>query len=305
MNRRIARIGRIALVLLCFSCSTNPNSPESSEPGGSPDTEDRSALPFNGPHELGLIDEKLPEASGLAASVVNPGFLWAINDSGNPAEVYLIDTTAHVTLTCKLKATNRDWEEVAVGPGPVDGKTYVYVGEIGDNNAIYSAKYIYRFEEPLADQPTKIITPIDTLKIQLSDGERDSEAMLIDPFTKDLYIISKREDSVGLYKVPQPFTKGMMTAQKVAKIPFYQIVAAGFSPDGTEILLKDYDHVYYWKRSKGEPLETVLLRKPEQLSYKHESQGEALTWKLDGSGYYTLSETTPGKPAYLRFYRRR
>ncbi|MEJ0031193.1 MAG: hypothetical protein WDO15_12805 [Bacteroidota bacterium] len=68
--------------------------------------------------------------------------------------------------------------------------------------------------------------------------------------------------------------------------------------------MKDYDHVYYWKRAKDESLETVLMRKPEQLPYNREAQGESLTWKLDGSGYYTLSETNPGKPAYLKFYRR-
>jgi hypothetical protein len=260
---------------------------------------------FSEPRELGLIDEKLPEASGLAVSVVNPGSLWSINDSGNAAEVYLIDTTAHIKLTCKLNVENRDWEEVAVGPGPIEGKTYVYVGEIGDNNAIYDTKYIYRFEEPIADQPIKNVTLVDTLKIRMSDGKRDTEAMLIDPFTKDLYLISKREDSVGVYKVSQPFSKQLMTAQKVATIPFFKVVAGAFSPDGTEILLKDYDHVYYWKRSKDEPLEAVLLRKPEELPYKREAQGEALAWKLDGSGYYTLSETNPGKPAYLRFYKRR
>ncbi|HEX8059446.1 MAG TPA: hypothetical protein VF473_00860 [Cyclobacteriaceae bacterium] len=294
---------RIALVLLCLSCTTNnPTTPSTPEPTTLTSS---SSSTFSGPRALALIDEKLPEASGLAASVVNPGSLWVINDSGNPAEVYLIDTTAHVKLTCKLKVTNRDWEEVAVGPGPVNGKTYVYVGEIGDNNAIYDMKYIYRFEEPAADQPVKDITIADTLRIKLSDGERDTETMLIDPINKDFYIISKREDNVGVYKVPQPFTKGIMTAQKVATIPFFQVVAGGFSPDGTEILLKDYDHVYYWKRSKDELLENALMRKPEQLPYSHESQGEALAWRLDAKGYYTLSETNPGKPAYLMEYRRR
>lgn len=293
---------RIAIVLLCFSCSTN--NPGSETPRTLQGIDDTSST-FAGPRELALIDEKLPEASGLAASKVNRGSLWANNDSGNPAEIYLIDTTAQVTLTCRLPVKNRDWEDVAVGPGPVEGKTYVYVGDIGDNNAVYDTKYIYRFEEPIADQPIKNITLTDTLRIQMSDGKRDAETMLIDPLTKDLYIISKREDSVGVYKVPQPYTKGIMIAQKVAKIPFYMIVAGGFSPDGTEILLKDYDHVYYWKRAKGEMLEQVLLRKPEQLPYAKESQGEALAWRLDAKGYYTISETNPGKPAYLRYYRRR
>jgi len=280
---------RIALVLLLFSCSGNSDEPKEN---------------FAKARDLALIDAKLPEASGLAASVANPGYIWAQNDGQNPSEVYLIDTTAQVKLTCKLTVANRDWEEIAVGPGPVDGKTYVYVGEIGDNNAAFDIKYVYRFEEPVADQPEKQIALTDTLKIRMSDGKRDTETMMIDPLSKDLYLISKREDSVRLYRVPQPFTKEIMTAQKIAVIPFFKIVAGSFSADGLEILLKDYDHVYYWKRTKDEPLESVLLRKPEQLPYQREAQGEAITWALDGSGYYTLSETNPGKPAYLKFYKR-
>ncbi|MEJ0031192.1 MAG: hypothetical protein WDO15_12800 [Bacteroidota bacterium] len=220
---------RLVLVLLFFTaCSTN-----------SPET---ATSTFSRARDLALIDAKLPEASGMAASVVNNGSIWVVNDSGNPAEVYLIDTTAHVTFTCKLPVENRDWEEVLVGPGPVDGKTYVYVGEIGDNNAIYETKNIYRFEEPSLRDATpgeavREVKLTDTLKIQMSDGRRDTETMLIDPLTKDLYIISKREDSVGVYKVAQPFkTKEVMMAQKVAKIPFFKIVAGQFSPDGTEII---------------------------------------------------------------------
>lgn len=288
---------RFALILLSLTaCSTN--------------TPETAASTFGKARDLALIDAKLPEASGIAASVVNKGSIWSVNDSGNPAEVYLIDTTAHVTLTCKLPVENRDWEEILVGPGPIKGKTYVYVGEIGDNNAIYETKNIYRFEEPslldaTAGEATKDVVLTDTLQIQMSDGKRDTETMLIDPLTNDLYIISKREDSVGVYKVAQPFdTKKVMIAEKVAQIPYFKIVAGQFSPDGTEVILKDYDHVYYWKRSKDEPLEKLLMQKPELLPYDREAQGESLTWKLDGSGYYTLSETNPGKPAYLKFYKR-
>lgn len=260
---------------------------------------------FNEAESLGLIDELLPEASGIAGSVVNPGYLWALNDGQNPAEVHLIDTTAKVKMTCKLSVPNRDWEEVAVGPGPEEGKTYVYVGEIGDNEARYDIKYIYRFEEPKADSTVRNIVLTDTLKIQMSDGKRDTETMLIDPWTKDLYLISKREDSVRVYKIAQPFSKEVMTAQKIATIPFFKIVAGAFSPDGAEIVLKDYDHIYYWRRSKGETFEAALLRKTQEVPYEREAQGESMTWALDGSGFYTLSETNQGKPAYLKFYKRR
>lgn len=296
----------IALVLMMFACSsTPPNTPETPE------------STFSAPQDLGLVDKRLPEASGLASSVVNPGYMWAVNDSGNSSEVYLIDTTAQVKMTCKLLVSNRDWEEIAVGPGPDPNKTYVYVGEIGDNNSVYDMKYIYRFEEPALDAEIKNITLTDTLRIKLSDGERDTECMMIDPITRDFYIISKRENLVGIYKLSlplpsrgattgaSPYTHEIMTAQKVGEIPFFQIVAGGFSKDGLEILIKDYDHIYYWKRKADELLEDVLVRKPEQLPYEREAQGESLTWRQDGTGYYTLSETNLGKPAYLRFYKRK
>lgn len=259
---------------------------------------------FSEPVKLGVIDSRLPEASGIASSVANPGYIWAHNDGQNPAEIFLIDTTAHVKMICKLPVDNRDWEEIAVGPGPEANKSYVYVGEIGDNTANHDLKYIYRFEEPKADTTVKDIVTYDTLKVQMSDGKRDTETMMIDPFSNDLYLISKREDNVGVYRVRQPFTSEIMTAEKVGTIPYFKIVAGSFSPDGLEVILKDYDHIYYWKRAKDESLEQVLARKAEQLPYDREAQGEALTWKLDGSGYYTLSETNLNKPATLRFYKR-
>ena len=268
----------------------------------SPKSSDTS---FAAPVKLGVIDERLPEASGIASSVVNPGYIWAHNDGQNPADVFLVDTAAHVKMICHLPVDNRDWEDIAVGPGPENGKTYVYVGEIGDNNAVFDIKYIYRFEEPLADSAERKITLTDTLKIQMSDGKRDTETMMIDPLSKDLYLISKREDSVMIYKVSQPFTNQVMIARNVGTIPYFKIVAGSFSADGTEILLKDYDHIYYWTRSKDETLEQALLRKPQELPYEREAQGEAITWRLDGKGYYTLSETNPGKPASLRYYKRK
>jgi hypothetical protein len=280
---------RLAMLLALASCASNNNS---------------SNMTFGIGTSLGLIDPKLPEASGIAQSVINPGYLWSHNDGENPNEIYLIDTTAKVKMVCKLTVPNRDWEDIAVGAGPVEGKTYVYVGEIGDNKAQYDIKYIYRFEEPAADSEVKQITLTDTLQVQMSDGKRDTEAMLIDPTTKDLYLISKREDSVGVYKVNYPFGKGVLTALKLATIPYHNINAGSISPDGTEILLKDYDHIYYWKRTANEPIEAALLKNHVELPYDREAQGESITWRLDAQGFYTLSETNKGKPAYLMFYKR-
>src|SRR5258708_6460001 len=77
---------------------------------------------------LGQVEPSLAEASGLAASVANPGMLWTINDSGNPPQVFLIDQFAKTRMVCTLSlARNRDWEDISIGSGPDPAKKYVYV----------------------------------------------------------------------------------------------------------------------------------------------------------------------------------
>jgi len=44
-----------------------------------------------------MTDPRLPEVSGLAASRAHPGLLWVENDSGNPADVYLVGTGGQVS----------------------------------------------------------------------------------------------------------------------------------------------------------------------------------------------------------------
>ncbi len=260
---------------------------------------------FSEGKSLGTVSRKLEEASGLIASVVNPGYLWSHNDSGNAAEVYLLNDKAEIVMTVVLKGIkNRDWEDITIGPGPEAGKSYLYVAEIGDNNARYPDKSLYRLEEPIFSEEKIIVTQVDRLVVVLSDGTRDTEAIMVDPLTNNFYICSKREDSVRLYEILYPFLTDTLQAEKVATLPFKNIVAAGISPDGTEVLMKDYDRIYYWKRSNSEKVVDLIQQPPGLLTYKREILGEAIAWKRDGSGFYTLSETVKNAEGQLLFYSR-
>jgi len=254
-----------------------------------------------------LTHDKLGELSGLVASHKHPGMLWTHNDSGNGAEVFLIDTTLHLKLTCILPAYNRDWEDIAVGPGPEPGKSYVYVGDIGDNDAIYPLKYIYRFEEPdIAANKIAKITRLDTIAFRLPDAQKDAEALMIHPQTKSLYVVSKREKPVWLYELPFPqSTNDTITAKKVMSLPVTQITAASISPKGDEVIMKNYEHIYYWKIKPGETVEKALLVKAHEVDYDPEPQGEAITWAANSSGFYTISERNLGKKVYLYYYKRK
>lgn len=285
----------------------------------------------------GKIDStKLQEASGLAGSITNPGLIWTHNDGGDEARVFLIDEHANLKATVKLDSVkNRDWEDIAAGPGPVEGKSYIYVGDIGDNKADHKFKFIYRVEEPTANwdqvHDTTLFN-VDRIKFQLPDGPRDSESLMIDPLTRDLYIISKREEKVNLYRLPYPqSTTEEITAElSVAKLEFNQygekfasekdgqklingnhsdyynqIVGCDMSKDGNELLIKSYSSVYYWKRNQNETVAEMIKRKPVRLPYLPEPQGEAITFDVTGTGYFTLNEKLGKNPQQLIFYKRK
>ena len=281
-----------------------------------------------------LKTKVMSEASGLTESINHPNFLWTHNDSGDKARIFLIDTLANLKATVWLSHDEqRDWEDIASGPGPVDGKNYIYVGDIGDNNAKHKYKFIYRIEEPdLAHSVDTTINEIDTIKFELPDGRRDSESMMLDPLTRDIYILSKREEKVNLYRLPYPqsTTETMKAELALAKLEFNQyqgkavsknggetlingyhptyynqVVSADISRDGREILIKTYSSIYYWKRENNESIVEVLKRKPTILPYKPEPQGEAITFDLNGKGYFTLNEEFGKMPQQLFFYKRK
>ncbi len=260
----------------------------------------------DGHQDMGQVSDALAEASGLAASVANPGCLWTLNDSGNPAEVFLIDSLAQTKIVCELPGIrNRDWEDIAVGSGPDSTRKYVYVADIGDNNASHQFKYIYRFEEPVQENGEKqTVSHVDRFVITLPDGKRDSETMMLDPVTSDMYLISKREDNVHVYYSSYPFQTDTLKMERVLTLPLTLIVAGSISPDGQQVLLKDYKHIYFWKRAGEKTLVELLAKAPKQIPYEGEHQGEAISWNATATGFYTLSESSlVGPRANLKYYK--
>lgn len=258
-----------------------------------------------------LTEEKIQEASGLAASISNKGLLWTHNDSGNPAEVFLVDRKLNIRLICRLEGIpNRDWEDIATGPGPDPSKNYVYVADIGDNMAQYPYKMIYRFEEPdITKKNVKgmIIEKVDKIVFQLEDKIKDAETLMVHPATGDIFVVSKRENPVVLYRIPfsRKNISDTVMADSVCPIPLTQVVAGDFSSDGKSILLKNYQNVFLWESVGGEPIEKTFSRPGKILPYKEEPQGEAIAFARDGSGYFTISEKVRGEKSYLLFYRRK
>ena len=260
-----------------------------------------------------LQNHLLEEASGLCVSRSNPNILWSHNDSGHPNRIFPIGTKGenlgHFVLT---GAGTRDYEDICIGPGEKPGVNYIFLGDIGDNHAQYNYIVIYQFEEPstegLDSAQVNYIDAEDITRYEFTypDGPRDAETLMIDPWTKDLYIVSKRDYRSVVYRAKYPFNSEERTAlEKLAQLPFNWAVAGDISADGTKIAIKDKNNIYFWQRNQGESVVDALQRKPEKLPYILEPQGESFGWSESGEQYFTLSEQSGIYPPDVYAYKQK
>lgn len=261
-----------------------------------------------------LARKGLFEISGIAASKVNPGILYIHNDSGNSNQVYLTDASGADKGTLTLKpVNNRDWEDIAAGPGPIAGKNYVYVADIGDNDAKYNSVFIYRFPEPdLTGKTTPFvadITSVDIIELKYPDGPRNAETLMVDPLTGDIFIASKQSNISFVYTAAYPqSTTYATTMNPVVQLYFNKATSGDISPDGSEILLRSNELIWYWKLPAGTSITAGLKTQPQIAPYaNNEPQGEGVGFAADGTGYYTDTEIKdhPGHLATISFYKRK
>lgn len=259
--------------------------------------------------DLGQIeDNRLNEISGMDNSQINKDVFWLHNDSGDSAQIFAIDNKGkHLGKFSLKNIENRDWEDITVGPGSSDGQSYIYIGEIGDNESIYAVKYIYKIKEPQINFDKvpydSIIHDVEMIAYKYPDGPRDAETLMIDPLTMNLIIVSKREESVHVYMLLFPQnTDSINIPQQISTLPITQVTGGDISNSGKKIIMKNYDNIYYWLRKPGQSLRDAFSQFPEHLTYIVEPQGEAICWSNDEKGYFTLSEEPDNIEARLYFY---
>ncbi|MFI3262809.1 MAG: hypothetical protein R3Y26_07855 [Rikenellaceae bacterium] len=253
-----------------------------------------------------IESDVLDEISGMVASTKYANHFWVHNDSGDAPNVYLVNLEGELVATVELDGTiNRDWEAIAIYDG------YIYVGEIGDNNAVYADKKVYRFAEPTIDisklDTTVKVKQVETMVFNFADQQRDSESFMIDPLTGNLIFVSKREALVVVYETPFIETRGddTVSVNQIATIPVFMATAGDISYDGRDILIKNYYSIFLWSReSDDEPLSEVFKRTAKTLPYTVEPQGESIAWSADNSAYYTVSEKLNDIKPVIYMYKR-
>jgi hypothetical protein len=248
--------------------------------------------------------EDIFEASGLAVSRLNPGVVWTHNDAGDSARLFAMEANgAHRAEIHLVGFEMRDYEDIALGPGPDPGVDYLYVGDVGDNSESRTSVSVYRIPEPVL--PTKaqvkpiVITDVTQLEMVYPGGALDSETLMIDPVTTDIWTVSK--DASGLSEVhryPAPHRPDeVVELEYVTTLDFLALganngntTAGDIAPLGNQILVKTYSHAYVWLRRGGESLQTAFESAPCDVPLRSENQGESIAYVPDGTAYVTLSE---------------
>ena len=257
----------------------------------------------------------LVEASGIAASRNNPGVLWAENDAGNPAVVYAIDSQGRLLGTYDLPG-NTDNEDIGIGPGPVANISYLYVADIGDNNAIRANIAIYQVPEPAVyfqqtNHPVsgQAMKGMRTITLTYPDGAHNAESEFIDPVTGDWFVLTKGSTS-RIYTAPKALldTSDNIMLSFVRTLNFDVPSGADISPLGSEIIVRQEDFAQLWMRTNGQSVSSAFAGTPISIpvtgTANGEPNGEAIGFDYYGSGYFTLSDSEPNGRQPLRYFAR-
>ena len=244
-----------------------------------------------------VASEAIIEASGLSASRVNDATFWVVNDSGNASVLHAVGYNgADLGAFAINGVLGFDWEDMAVGPGPEPGVSYVYIGDIGDNLRLRNTISLLRFPEPDLADPPEAISEVTTIRLSFPAGAEDAEAMWVDPLTGDIFVVTKRQQDgrAVVYRAPPApaEVREPIAMTPVAEFRFPdngEVTAADVTTDGSVVALRGYNEVWMWVRvDLG--YEATLAAEPCMAPSPDEIQGEALGFIPGELSYVTVSE---------------
>jgi len=277
----------------------------------------------------------LVENSGLAQSRLNERVFWGLNDSdgagastGRDDWAFALGADGRTLRRFRVTSNARDPEDLAIGPGPEEGVSYIYWGEIGDNyrrgNRGHPVR-VWRFAEPEVDPDlgwqgdldlTDDVTEIRLVFPSELDRQRtDLETLMVDP-QGDLYVATKRTDLNGsggrLYVAPFPQGTGEENPnllQFVAEFPWPParrgtLVGGDINPQGDRMILLNgaESRAYVYERRAAESwAEAIEAGGGCSFAIDLRPQLEAVAWETKrGRDLFTLSE---GRRQPLHRYR--
>ena len=97
-----------------------------------------------------------------------------------------------------------------MGPGPTAERSYLYVGDIGDNGRTRSSIDVYRVAEPTVTGPGNATLDPDRLRLRYPDGAHNAETLLVDT-DGAIYVLTKQSGSATIFRAPPGLVDGSTT----------------------------------------------------------------------------------------------
>jgi hypothetical protein len=252
-----------------------------------------------------FTDQRFTEISGLALSQLHPGVIWLHNDSGGGPFIYAVDArTCRTLATMRIAgAEARDFEAIAAGRDS-RGRPVLWIADVGDNRDNWPYVRLLRVREPAI--LTSATLTASTFRFTYSDRPHNAEALLADPHSQQLWVVTKQLAHGRIYALPEHLSRARINIAR----PLHQegglITDGAVSPDGTRYVLRDY--------ADATIVEGLPVGRQRQLVWlPFQPQGEAVTWTADGRALLIASERdnrllrvdldpapAPGTPAVLR-----
>lgn len=263
---------------------------------------------FESPVVIAWLDyPAVSESSGVVASRRNPGLLWTHNDSGDGPFLYAIDEQGKKRGVWRVTGADAvDWEDIAAGPGPQPGRSYLYVGDIGDNDEARREITVYRVPEPeitaaarSGRKSPQATEPAEAIRLRYPDGRHDAEALLVHPVTGDIYIVTKTLGAApSVYKLGAPYSTSdanrLTLLSQIGDMPTGLITGGDIAPDGNGVVLCDYFGAYELRlRSGASAFDEVWGQTATNINLGLRQQGESVCYAADGDSLYATSEKRP------------
>jgi WD40 repeat protein len=234
--------------------------------------------------QIAELPKGLKEISGIAYA---NNLLYAIEDSGNPNEVVVVDTLGKITKNISVSnVENIDWEDLTF-----DNKGNLYIGDFGNNDNVRKDLAIYKISQSdLKGEKVDVAYRITFNYPEQTSFPPKKKELLFDveaffEYNNHFYLFTKNrsrgfDGTSYIYKIPN--TSGHHQAKLIKKIKTCgdyhncAITSAAISPDGSKFVLLSHSKVWLFEDYSQVDITTGRMT---ELDIKHYSQKEAICFK--------------------------
>jgi len=292
MNASLSRY--LLLATLCLALSAFRAEPSKAAGAG----KTKQVAP--GVLQIGRIaNPRIKESSGIVCSRQYPGVFWTHNDGGGFKKQVLYGITRQGKIVTEFRVVGallHDWEDIAI-----DSEGHLFVGDIGNNNAVRTQLAVYQIDEP---DPKSSRTSVEIKRgwqLRFPKARFDCESLFV--WEGYGYVISKVFDGqrAEIFRFPLTEQKDPFVLESVARLKIESpVTGADISADGKLLGLVAKAGAFVY-RIDGNIAKAAHI-KPWETKFSHEHI-EACCFVPDGllataeSGEIYLFTDEPFHPA--------